>query len=485
MQSKQLKHPRLGKRISKIDSTQERQKPKARIKRKATHKKIKEVGFPRQYPSIPKFSVPRPNQSVTLNNQLRLSNCVLKGKYRLLEVLGKGSYGQVYKAEVISQPKPISPPKSFSPQQFSVFMMSSCEQPENLKNLRNSNNSGEEEFHKMKSLNERFNKNLKRLKDQWENVNQEKKKNLTSPNFKNYIYDNANLIMNREDFDRKNSFVNGFGHTNFSLNHSQQLNKRKEYVAIKAVPMGKGVIGIPTTTLREVGILKEIKNRHCVRLLDQFEIEPNLWFDRNYFCLVFEFIDCDLGKFIQSSPKPKLGLDPKLSFHKNEKGGLPKFNSPSQSLKYPSISRNSKNTAANLTRFEISKIKKDSNSKKISDKDVVLENSKLGKICLEVPDNLVRKSKKQSLRDLGNDLGLESIKIIFMDIVKGVAYLHSQKIIHRDLKPANILIDFNSNQIKIADFGLSRKLSLQSREYTLEIRNFWLSNIMYIINIIF
>ena len=29
-------------------------------------------------------------------------------------------------------------------------------------------------------------------------------------------------------------------------------------------------------------------------------------------------------------------------------------------------------------------------------------------------------------------------------------------ILHRDLKPSNILIDENSNTIKIADFGLSR-----------------------------
>eukprot|EP01024_Parvocaulis_polyphysoides_P036202 TRINITY_DN3220_c0_g2_i4.p1 TRINITY_DN3220_c0_g2~~TRINITY_DN3220_c0_g2_i4.p1 ORF type:complete len:242 (+),score=32.12 TRINITY_DN3220_c0_g2_i4:108-833(+) len=47
---------------------------------------------------------------------------------------------------------------------------------------------------------------------------------------------------------------------------------------------------------------------------------------------------------------------------------------------------------------------------------------------------------------------------IFIQIAKGVAYLHSKNIIHRDLKPKNILVDRSGDEvkIKISDFGLSK-----------------------------
>jgi len=42
------------------------------------------------------------------------------------------------------------------------------------------------------------------------------------------------------------------------------------------------------------------------------------------------------------------------------------------------------------------------------------------------------------------------------EIAVAIRYLHSRNIIHCDLKSSNILIDDNSNKIKIGDFGLSR-----------------------------
>ncbi len=53
------------------------------------------------------------------------------------------------------------------------------------------------------------------------------------------------------------------------------------------------------------------------------------------------------------------------------------------------------------------------------------------------------------------------IKKIIVDIIKGVAYLHSEGIIHRDLKPGNILITKNRKGepvAKITDFGISRDI---------------------------
>jgi serine/threonine protein kinase len=47
------------------------------------------------------------------------------------------------------------------------------------------------------------------------------------------------------------------------------------------------------------------------------------------------------------------------------------------------------------------------------------------------------------------------------DVCSGLAFIHNKNLIHRDLKPGNILLA--KGKYKIADFGLSKKLDLQSK----------------------
>lgn len=57
-------------------------------------------------------------------------------------------------------------------------------------------------------------------------------------------------------------------------------------------------------------------------------------------------------------------------------------------------------------------------------------------------------------------------------IIEGISYLHTNGIIHRDLKPQNILIDKNQN-IKLADFGLSRRYRLPHKNLTKDVITLW------------
>lgn len=68
-----------------------------------------------------------------------------------------------------------------------------------------------------------------------------------------------------------------------------------------------------------------------------------------------------------------------------------------------------------------------------------------------------------------------SLKVkIAMDIIKGLAFLHSNNIAHRDIKPDNVLVVTPVKgahvNVKLADFGTSR---IDARQYELNRKQFF------------
>ena len=65
---------------------------------------------------------------------------------------------------------------------------------------------------------------------------------------------------------------------------------------------------------------------------------------------------------------------------------------------------------------------------------------------------------RKFIRHDASRLSSEQLKKVFYNVLRCIDFMHCSNVIHRDLKPANILIDPQTLQVKVCDFGLSRTL---------------------------
>lgn len=78
------------------------------------------------------------------------------------------------------------------------------------------------------------------------------------------------------------------------------------------------------------------------------------------------------------------------------------------------------------------------------------------------------------LSNINVKFNLGEIKKVMQQLLNGLYYIHSNKILHRDMKAANILIT-KTGVLKLADFGLARAFSVQSKtnRYTNRVVTLW------------
>lgn len=103
--------------------------------------------------------------------------------------------------------------------------------------------------------------------------------------------------------------IDKVGEGTYGVVYKCRNKESQELVALKKIRLENEDEGIPSTAIREISILKQMKHPNIVNLIDLIHGEKKLY-------LVFEFMDYDLKKFLDQngSPLPQQLVKVKLFF---------------------------------------------------------------------------------------------------------------------------------------------------------------------------
>jgi len=85
------------------------------------------------------------------------------------------------------------------------------------------------------------------------------------------------------------------GEGTYGVVYKARHTKTNETVALKKIRLETEDEGVPSTAIREISLLKELNHPAVVRLMDVLHEDAKLY-------LVFEYLDCDLKKFMDIAP---------------------------------------------------------------------------------------------------------------------------------------------------------------------------------------
>ncbi|XP_037349512.1 cyclin-dependent kinase 3 isoform X3 [Talpa occidentalis] len=91
------------------------------------------------------------------------------------------------------------------------------------------------------------------------------------------------------------------GEGTYGVVYKAKNKETGQLVALKKIRLDLETEGVPSTAIREISLLKELKHPNIVRLLDVMHNEKKLY-------LVFEFLSQDLKKYMDSTPASELPL---------------------------------------------------------------------------------------------------------------------------------------------------------------------------------
>jgi len=110
------------------------------------------------------------------------------------------------------------------------------------------------------------------------------------------------MIDNYKDELEKYVKLDKVGEGTYGVVYKCRNKESQELVALKKIRLENEDEGIPSTAIREISILKQMRHPNIVNLVDLIHGEKKLY-------LVFEFMDHDLKKFLDLNGSP---LPPQL-----------------------------------------------------------------------------------------------------------------------------------------------------------------------------
>ena len=85
----------------------------------------------------------------------------------------------------------------------------------------------------------------------------------------------------------------------------------------------------------------------------------------------------------------------------------------------------------------------------------------------------VEKNLLEVLEEQPQGLDPSLVRYYIFQLCQAIHWCHSHDVVHRDIKPENLLIDVNSKQLKLCDFGFARILNNTKEELTDYVATRW------------
>ncbi|KAL6930324.1 hypothetical protein ACO0R3_003440 [Hanseniaspora guilliermondii] len=240
----------------------------------------------------------------------------------------------------------------------------------------------------------------------------------------------TNQTPSNVEIDGKYKQLEKLGKGTYATVYTGINKKTGQLVALKEIKLDPEE-GTPSTAIREISLMKELKHENIVRLYDVIHTEEKL-------TLVFEKMDNDLRKYMDLVYKERCRIHNSMNTNNNY--------AVNSSLVPPEVSvlRNEDQT------------------------DTLNDNSNTG--------DGVNNSPKDSISNVPKGLDPSLVKFFAYQLLNGTNFCHENKILHRDLKPQNLLINKNL-QLKLGDFGLARAFGLPVSSFSSDVVTLWYRSI--------